>query len=135
MLRKTLIFSIACFLAIVPSIMHAEDTAIFGGSEINLPPNVLIMFDNSGSMDETVTVQGSTVPWNPSTAYSGDYNRRYVYRTDNGTYWYQDVSIGSNEVVDSGEIACEDTRTKLNTLGHWMGTLSTKNNYDPCICR
>ena len=128
MLRKTLIFSIACFLAIVPSIMHAEDTAIFGGSEINLPPNVLIIFDSSGSMDETVTVQGSASPWDSSFPYTGSYDSNYVYRTDNGSWWYKDVDI-DNGVVDPGEIACEETRTTLNSFGHWMGTINTRNHY------
>jgi len=129
MLRRTSLLTISILLVAIPGIIHGDDTEIFGGSEINLPPNVLIIFDNSGSMGEYVTVQGSTDPWNSGTAYSGSYDRRYIYRTDNGSWWYEDVYIGSNGVVDSGEVACDDVRNTLNTYGHWMGTINTRNNY------
>ena len=127
MLRKMIIISITCFLITLPNITRADDTDIFGGGLVNVPPNVLIIFDNSGSMGDNVTVPGSTDPYVSTTQYTGSYNRRRVYYQSWGSWWSEFVSIGSNEVVDASEIPCDSARTALNTLGHWQGQISSSS--------
>ncbi len=109
---------------------RADDTQIFGGSTISLPPNVLIIFDNSGSMAENVWVEGSDEEYDKNTVYTGSYSRRYVYRERNGA-WEQFADIGTNYVVDSGEISCTEAREALNEYGHWIGQISGTGTH-PC---
>lgn len=110
---------------------RADDTEIFG-QVINLPPNVLIIFDNSGSMAEEVEVITASEPYNPSTAYSGSYSRSrvYYYRSAYND-WRSFANIGSNYYVDASEIACAVARDALNTKGTWTGYISTNSPF-PC---
>ncbi len=55
----------------------ADDTDIYGVSTVDVPPNVLIIFDNSGSMDEQDVPDES---YNPATIYDGSYPVNAVYR-------------------------------------------------------
>ncbi|HRW80436.1 MAG TPA: VWA domain-containing protein, partial [Desulfomonilia bacterium] len=130
MIRRdaTLIITILAITITAP--VYAEDTQIFGGGSVNVPPNVLIIFDNSGSMAENVWVQGSSDEYDPSTVYTGSYNRRYVYR-EQWWGWESWQYIGTNEIVDSGEISCTDARNALNEHGHWQGQISS-NGTRPC---
>ena len=126
MVRKLLLLGLASFLFSFPGVIRAEDTEIFGGAPINIPPNVLIIFDNSISMGQSITVQGTGEAWVKTTLYSGAYDNTYVYSTSNGTTWTKFRSIGSNHVVDPAEIACADAMNTLNDLGNWRG--NTRNN-------
>lgn len=127
MIKKAMIIFIFISLA---GILQAEDTDIFGGGAINVPPNILIIFDTSGSMDEYVTVPGANIAWDAGTPFTGTRNRQYIYRSDDGgSSWYKDIYIGTNETVDSDEISCQTVRDTLNSLGKWTGTISTKNTY------
>ena len=42
---------IPAILAILPAFVYADDTEIYGVTTEQVKPNVLIIFDNSGSMD------------------------------------------------------------------------------------
>ena len=130
MIRRdaTLIITILAITITAP--VYAEDTQIFGGGSVNVPPNVLIIFDNSGSMAENVWVQGSSDEYDPSTVYTGSYNRRYVYR-EQWWGWESWQYIGTNEIVDSGEISCTEARGALNDFGHWQGQISSTSPH-PC---
>ncbi|HPJ94593.1 MAG TPA: PilC/PilY family type IV pilus protein [Deltaproteobacteria bacterium] len=111
-----------CFVGL----SHADDTEIFGGASINVPPNVLIIFDNSGSMAENVWVQASSADYDPAVEYSGSYSLSRVYSQDcSGWGWWDNfANIGSNHIVDSTEISCTEAREALNTYGHWQGQIS-----------
>ena len=67
---RVLIVSVVAFLA--PSMAAAApdfyvgDTSIYGGVPSDVQPNVLIILDNSGSMDGTVPGD----PYNASTTYT-----------------------------------------------------------------
>jgi len=57
--------------------LRADDTEIYGVvSNPSIPPNVLIIFDTSGSM-ATEDVPGD--PYEPATTYSGSYATSAVY--------------------------------------------------------
>ncbi|MGC9323720.1 MAG: pilus assembly protein [Desulfomonilia bacterium] len=129
MLNRSLLVGIIVTLVCVPALVQADDTEIFGGGVINIPPNVLILFDNSGSMDEYVTVPATTA-YDNLVQYTGSYNRRYVYR-ERWWGWESFVYIGTDEEVDSGEISCDSARNTLNAYGHWQGRISSYGDH-PC---
>ena len=54
----------------------AEDVDIYGISEIDVKPNVLIILDNSGSMGTEDVV---CVPYEPGDTYTGSYDGDMVY--------------------------------------------------------
>ncbi len=129
MKRLKLCSSIIVFM-LISSLAAADDTDIFGGGEINVPPNVLIIFDNSGSMDGTIQ-EYSLGDYDPSVTYSGPYRSDYTF-IKSGRNWYYFIYIGSDGIVDSGEIPCTDTRESLNQYGHWQGRI---NQDGQCINR
>lgn len=114
MKRATLIVGLV--LVASCGLLRADDTEIYG--TVTLPsinPNVLIIFDTSGSMG-TVDVPGQ--PYDPATVYSGSYatNAVYVRRTLNdGTYTW-DLFASS---VDS--LACPDIKEALLLTGYAVG--------------
>ncbi|CAB1064434.1 Type IV fimbrial biogenesis protein PilY1 [Olavius sp. associated proteobacterium Delta 1] len=73
-----------------PAMLPADDTEIYGTvTSTSLEPNVLIIFDSSGSMVEE-DVPGE--PYNPLASYSGDYTEQSVYirvRIRRGVYEWQ----------------------------------------------
>ena len=59
-----------------PVLSRADDTEIYGTvTSTSLEPNVLIIFDSSGSMD-TADVPGE--PYNPMGDYTGSYSQNAV---------------------------------------------------------
>ena len=79
-MKKTLIISritilIVCMLVLGSNFARTDDTDIFTGGEINVPPNVLIILDTSGSMKDQITTQ--TI-YDPTDTYSGSYVRNGI---------------------------------------------------------
>jgi type IV pilus assembly protein PilY1 len=64
------------------AVVLADDTEIYGVATISVQPNVLIIFDNSGSMAETVGGEY----YNKGTTYSGSYPKDTVYYLDGSSY-------------------------------------------------
>ena len=56
--------------------LQADDTNIYGGGNVSVEPNILIIFDTSGSMS-TDDVQGEM--YDPAQTYSGSYSANRVY--------------------------------------------------------
>jgi len=86
--RIAIVLGVLCFLWFVPDRIYAEDTDVFGGGVVDIPPNVLIIFDNSGSMGDTIQVPGwqPMAPYNSSTTYTGSYSTNLIYY-QNGSSW------------------------------------------------
>src|SRR4030066_1910864 len=57
-----------CILMVLPVVVHATDVEIYGTTTSEIKPNVLIIFDNSGSMNEEVR---SAIGYDPSVTYPG----------------------------------------------------------------
>jgi type IV pilus assembly protein PilY1 len=95
----------------------ADDTEIYG--VVNAPtiePNVLIIFDTSGSMG-TQDVPGE--PYNSATTYSGSYSRNTVYQRQwnnslNGYEWI----LFTNDV---NNLSCDTIKSALLTVGYATG--------------
>lgn len=100
---------ILCWLVLTcPLTALADDIAIYGTQSVTIEPNVLIIFDTSGSMSETVEgsapSDGVSDTYDPDTVYSGSHPSRAVYYKSGSRWkWY------SNDVDDIGNDAIEAT--------------------------
>ncbi|SCY68721.1 hypothetical protein SAMN05216233_11681 [Desulfoluna spongiiphila] len=94
----------------------ADDTAIYGTQPVTLEPNVLIMFDNSGSMS---TKDVPAEPYDSATVYSGAYETHAVYHRKNQN-WKK-----LTDHVDN--IVCEPVKNDLKENGFDKDNLRTKD--------
>ena len=112
---------------------QADDTEIFVGSTVSVPPNVLILLDTSGSMQE----DDKKVPTLDSVYDSGtDYSTQLSQITGNtpemNTVYYitkepnkeWEMSLFKVLTTNVEDIVCEAARTSLNTYGYWMGFMN-----------
>ncbi len=119
--RIGMILLCVLFAGFVSNTLRADDTEIFGGAVVNLEPNVLIIFDNSGSMDEEI----QQTPYDPTRTYSGPYSTSMVYSSTNQRTWSNFQNIGNDLLVSSTEIACTQARDDLNEQGWAYLRIST----------
>jgi len=113
-------------LLLLPLVSNADDIDIFTGSLLSVPPNILIIFDTSGSMSEDVpssvydpnhdyTSEVGGSGWGGSTA-----RERYrVYAKGTGN-WGGSVTW-SSFASSTSALGCVDARTALDSIGHWVG--------------
>ena len=106
---------------------HADDSDIFGS---NIVPNVLIVLDSSGSMDDYI----ASNPYDSGTGYPGGYSANTVYKRS----WRGGWSVYRSSVAS---VSRSSARAALNSDGYWSGwigwsrvTLRTGNylNYSNC---
>jgi type IV pilus assembly protein PilY1 len=93
----------------------AVDTDLYAVTSTEVPPNVLIMFDNSSSMNELI----SGILYDPAMIYPfvvTDYPNRVYYRTGGGNW-----NLYRNSVDD---IICATVKTALQTYGFYTGQVS-----------
>jgi len=102
-------------------ILMADDTEIYGTVTISVQPNVLVIFDNSGSMG-TVDVGGEY--YDPATTYSGSYLTNAVYRKRHGSWvWF---------AGDVADLNCEWIKQDLLTKGYARGRIRSANRNYAC---
>jgi type IV pilus assembly protein PilY1 len=106
---------IICALFIVslnqPSFAH--DTDLYAAAGTGIEPNILILFDNSGSMADYVpsVFYSNAVTYDPVVVPTA--NRDTVYRKSwNNFYFF------ANSIAD---VACDAARAQLTTTGHYTG--------------
>jgi type IV pilus assembly protein PilY1 len=88
----------------------ADDSEIFGA---NIQPNVLILLDSSGSMDDEI---GTFIPYDPNnTTYPAVYTRTTVYQYSRGSY-----SVYATSIAD---VSSSSARNALSTVGYWTGRI------------
>nr|WP_319392833.1 PilC/PilY family type IV pilus protein [uncultured Desulfobacter sp.] len=102
------------------SCAFAEDVDIYGVSEIDLKPNVLIILDNSGSMATEDVASNQSDDYDPSTSYSGSYGTSKVYYKSKGSWKYFFDNINSSDWT------CATAQTVLLSKGYWTGQLQYK---------
>ena len=117
-MKKSIValLSVLC-LIMEGTVAFADDTEIYGSSNTLIQPNVLIIFDNSGSMNTEVAV--TVEPYNPATDYSSDgsYDKDKVYRRF-FIWWTSYISNVSS-------VSCVSAYNGLTTNGTWTGRLRT----------
>lgn len=97
----------------------ADDTAIYGAATINIQPNVLIIFDTSGSMS-TKDVPGEY--YDPATVYTGTYTSNAVYRS----WWWGNWQLHANDISD---LNCSTIENQLSTTGVYQGRVGSSPSY------
>jgi len=115
MKRIALLFIIGLILIFPFSQIMAADTDLYAVTSAEVAPNVLIMFDNSSSMNELI----SGMLYDPATIYPfvvTDYPNRVYYRTGGGNWNLYRNSID--------EIICAPVKTALQTYGLYTGQIS-----------
>jgi type IV pilus assembly protein PilY1 len=94
--------------------IYAHDTDLYIASGEGVEANILIMFDNSGSMNEEV----QTYYYNPSITYSGSSTAGAVYARNFTNQWY--ILYSS---IDG--VPCVSARPILQSKGHYEGPTSS----------
>ena len=120
MKKNVLVAGLSMVFFLVTGISHAMDTDLYTGKSVVVPPNVLIIFDTSGSMDDRVPDR----TFDPTHDYSTepgdtDFDNDKVYWWNNSN-WGGDWEIFADHVSD---LDCEDAETTLNTFGRWSGNV------------
>ena len=127
-MRRALIAILAVLLLaplVLPEASRADDTSIYGASTVTtIQPNVLIIFDNSGSMG-TDDVPGD--PYEPTTVYSGSYSTNAVYYYTK-YYHYSSWQLLTDDVDNIG---CNTMLSDLKAKGYAQGYINT---YSPYAC-
>lgn len=109
-------------------ILRADDTEIYGTvTNPEIEPNVLIIFDNSGSMDQA-DVPGT--PYDPNETYSCPsctYSRNAVYyrryNSYTGTYWWDLFT------ANVSNLSCSTIREALLEQGYAEGYVRSSSPY------
>ena len=128
-------------LLMSPLATLADDTAIYGITTIDVNPNVLVLFDSSGSMATEDVSQGE---YDPTTIYditdSNCYatggeeleecqpDALYVQSGQNNNRSYHDVRYGTSDFT------CSSAKEDLTNKGYWFGTLTFDSDSGKTIC-
>ncbi|MRR21286.1 hypothetical protein EG827_14000, partial [bacterium] len=128
--RKALVLGLGTLVVLFSagSRLHAMDTDLYTDRDMNVPPNVLIIFDTSGSMDEEVPDR----VYNPAYDYSTEprrsgtslYNNDRVYRYSSG--WGASWTEFSTTVA---ALNCTTAQDMLNSYGRWEGNIYGSPSY------
>jgi len=126
-----LVLALPCVLLDL-SPAKTDDSDIFGA---NIQPNVLILFDSSGSMESVIR---TPIPYNPSTIYPMATRHLYTSAVVYNERRRNRHSVYKNSIADVEGAAA---RNALSTVGFWKGkiggsdlSLSIGNyrNYSAC---
>jgi len=118
-MKRCLLFALAMVL-ILSSQLWADDTEIYGAASISITPNILIIFDTSGSMS-TNDVVGEY--YDPATTYSGSYTTNAVYRK----YFWGNYTQFAPDIND---LNCAAVKTALEESGYvWGKIFDASGNY------
>lgn len=109
-MKRAVILSLMILL-IFPAFSRADDTEIYGTVTVSLQPNVLIVFDTSGSMS-TAVAEGD--PYDPSVTYpdSGYEANKVYYEEDKN--WVP--VMGYDIYIDN--VDCQSVKNDLLTKGY-----------------
>ena len=114
-------------LCLLPAVCcFAHDTDLYMSSGEGVEPNILIIFDNSGSMNDQIQAYF----YDPSITYPGlvvdqAYRDRVYYKTTAGAW----KVFGTGTIQN---VACPAARTALTNQGHYEGRTNstcTSNTY------
>ena len=124
---KKWVLIIMVLILSTPVMLRADDTEIYGTvTSTSLEPNVLIVFDSSGSMT-TADVPGE--PYNFLTIYSGSYPGQAVYirvRIGRGVYEWQEFA------ADISDLNCTSVKDELFVQGYASGRINGASQSYTC---
>ena len=101
------------FIVSLSNSSFAHDTDLYIAAGAGVEPNIMILFDNSGSMDEIVPTRyyNNAVTYDPLQVPTA--NRNTVYRKQGNNF-----NLFANSIAD---VACAAARTALTNTGHYTG--------------
>ncbi len=115
MFRKKILFpflSVVGLVTFIGTLAFGDDIQIYTDGGAGVQPNVLIIFDNSGSMNDPIP----SAVYDPAVTYSGTHETEKVYYRRRGSW--------DNVFRDStADIVCDDARTALETEGFYNGRI------------
>ena len=116
---KKWVLTIMVLILSAPVMVLADDTEIYGTvTSTSLDPNILIIFDSSGSMD-TQDVPGE--PYSPAVTYTGSFSRDAVYvRVRVGFFSFQWQLFAS----DYNLLNCVGIKDELLAQGYAQGRIN-----------
>lgn len=105
--------------------VFGDDTELFDASIDAIPPNVVIIFDNSGSMNEQDVYQFT---YDPTTTYAGpsSYVRDRVYQDDGSGTITEYRPSGSS--ITPADINCDRIRRQLINAGSAWDSIDSSTN-------
>jgi type IV pilus assembly protein PilY1 len=111
---KTLFFMVAALCLLLATNSFAHDSDLYMASGQGVEANILIIFDNSGSMNDQI----QAFFYDPLTTYdpmvvSQAYRDRVYYRVSGGGW-----NLFANSIA---AVACSSARTALTNNGHYEG--------------
>ncbi len=105
---------------------YAGDTEIYGVSTAVIEPNVLIILDNSGSMNDEI-ITGN--PYDPNTTYPQTDSCQGQPCNTNSVYRWRGVEqVWQYFIADVNTISCSRARNMLLTTGTYQGRLQANGN-------
>jgi type IV pilus assembly protein PilY1 len=111
---KTLLWIVLFLCLFFVNASFGHDTDLYMASGEGVEPNILILFDNSGSMNEEVPAYF----YDPSTTY----DPLEVPQANRNTVYYRKVFGGWGLFAsDISDVACPAARTTLTNSGHYEG--------------
>jgi type IV pilus assembly protein PilY1 len=115
-MKKLILWSIvfATILTLVHSNAFSHDTDLYIASGQGVEANILIMFDNSGSMNQEIQAYF----YKPGTTYTGPADKNGVYAKNFRGQW---VELYTS--ID--QVPCISSRTILVNQGHYEGPTSS----------
>jgi type IV pilus assembly protein PilY1 len=123
-----LILMSVCFI----HFSFAHDTDLYMSSGEGVEPNILIIFDNSGSMDEEVPTRS----YDPAFPYDTLVVPPVVPSTDRDKVYYRNYwgawDFFANSIAD---VLCWKARTALTTYGHYEGNTNSTCNKSNRVLR
>ncbi len=102
--------------------LYAMDTDLYTGKSVAVPPNVLIIFDTSGSMEDEVVNREYDPTYDYSSEPGTPYTNDYVYVRSGGYYNVFATSVSA--------INCSSAKDALNTKGTWSGYIRSSSPYN-----
>ena len=108
-----LLFFVAFLCLFLTLNAYAADTDLYVGGGTGIPPNILIVFDTSGSMGDTVN---TGCHYDPSATYPTDPNHpdivpTKVYRKSDSGEWFPLIQFAPSVA----EVGCPTAQTALTT--------------------
>jgi len=119
-MKSKIFFLLVFFLSLFPLNSFAHDTDIYLASGQGVQPNILIIFDNSGSMADMVPCQAIET-------------KVYEKKTYYGGYYYQEYADDINAAIAKiGGTPCPVVRTHLEGTGLHDGFTRIKTSTGVC---
>ncbi len=118
---------------------YLGDTSVYAGSTVNVPPNIMLLFDVSN----TLTRDGTVLSYDPSI----DYTQKYLDETTINSKYNKDGiyvllaetggTVNYKEVLKISDLNCEEALSSFNENGTWSkdGYILSdkKSNLGQCV--